>query len=163
MSKDKIFLVVIILGVAVLSATVAFIFLKATTSSPLRASLGNNSVGQTDEPNSSANGYELEASDEAEVAVEVIPENLGVKLNKNIFDVAFNTHSVDLNYDFAKISTLKDDQGGVYEAEAWSGGASGHHLSGKLIFPKISATAKSVQLEIDNINGVKRIFAWQLK
>lgn len=160
---NKFIFLVIILGIAVLAAIIGLIFIGAPFgfSSPIQNQIRTNNSGIPAQISADAGGEQI--SDEAEVSVGVKSRQLGVNEEKNIFEVSFNTHSVDLNYDFAKISTLKDDLGNVYEAETWSGQSSGHHLSGELIFPKINVAAKSVQLVIDNINGVKRVFNWQLK
>ncbi|KKS64104.1 MAG: hypothetical protein UV33_C0037G0001, partial [Candidatus Daviesbacteria bacterium GW2011_GWA1_42_6] len=44
----------------------------------------------------------------------------------------------------------------------WSGGTGGHHLSGELIFPKITENAKSAELQVSGFGGAERVFKWEL-
>ena len=75
-----------------------------------------------------------------------------------------STHSVELNYDIVKLSTLKDGMGREYQALKWNGDPPvGHHRSGVLEFPAIAKGTKSITLYIKNIAGVpERIFEWKL-
>lgn len=107
--------------------------------------------------------YQSRTDDRAEVTVEVTPKQLGTSQKNNIFSVSLNTHSVDLNFDFTRIIILKDDLDNVYQALGWSGGRDGHHLSGDIIFPALKPEAVAVELVINNINGIARTFAWDLK
>ncbi len=81
------------------------------------------------------------------------------------FDIAFNTHQVSLNFDVAKISSLKDDKGTVYKPLRWEGAPpGGHHRSGTLIFPKLAEGTKAITLTLKNIAKVpERKFTWKLE
>lgn len=109
-----------------------------------------------------AGKYQAKTDNQANVTVEVIPKSIGVNQEKNTFEISFNTHSVDLNFDFQKVIILKDNLGNKYEAIEWTGGKSGHHMNGNIVFPKIDSNAKSIEMEIDSVGGVTRIFDWEL-
>ena len=105
------------------------------------------------------------------VTVEVTPLNLDnaadtVTLD---FDVAMNTHSVDLSMDLAPLSTLTTDTGISMQASKWEATPGGHHVSGKLIFPAtqngkgVLEGARKMTLTIVNVDAPSRVFEWQLK
>lgn len=102
-----------------------------------------------------------QSSDQGEVSIEVTPVSLEPGKEAK-FDVVFNTHSVELDYDLLKVSNLRDDKGNSLTPISWSGGSGGHHLNGELVFPSISAKAISAQLIIVNISGFDRSFVWNL-
>ncbi|MDP3954955.1 MAG: hypothetical protein Q8Q15_01150 [bacterium] len=105
--------------------------------------------------------FPAQTSDEGQVVVDVQPKLLEVG-KEAVFEVTFTTHSVELDFDLASVSRLKDDQGKELNAVSWTGGKGGHHLSGELSFPKISDKAKSVELIISNISENDRSFGWDL-
>lgn len=109
------------------------------------------------------NGYQLQLDSQASVEVEITPKALGASEEKNIFAVALNTHSVELDFDFTSIISLKDDLGKEYEALEWTGNRGWHHVSGDIIFPKLDTSAKRVELIVVGVGGVDRKFAWELK
>lgn len=80
------------------------------------------------------------------------------------FEITFTTHQGDLDFDLTKQAILYDENGNQYLPLSWDGGRGGHHLSGALIFPAISADAKNMKLIIKDIYGVaKRKFEWEIK
>ncbi|MBU1017159.1 hypothetical protein KJ678_03310 [Patescibacteria group bacterium] len=80
------------------------------------------------------------------------------------FEIAFNTHQGNLDLDLTQQSVLIDDFGNTYLPLEWQGGRGGHHLSGKLIFPPLKSTTKTLKLAINNVYGIKeRIFEWGLE
>lgn len=105
--------------------------------------------------------FPAKTDSQGEVEIEVTPKILEVGKEVS-FQVTFNTHSVELDKDLVKVSKLTDDQGNEYLPVSWSGGIGGHHLSGELIFPKISENTKSLELKISEVGGVERIFKWEL-
>lgn len=105
--------------------------------------------------------YAPKIDDQNEVKVEVVPVSLGTGSEVN-FKVVLETHSVELDYDMRGISVLLDDQGIKYQPLSWSGGRGGHHLSGNLIFPKISTGTKELELVMLGVSGVDRKFKWEL-
>lgn len=96
-----------------------------------------------------------------EVDVEIIP--ISVEPEKEVvFELSLNTHSVELNYDYMEIVTLTDDLGNSYKPVKWTGGSSGHHLNGKLVFPPFSKQAKELTLTLNGVDNKIEIFNWKL-
>ncbi|HZD41123.1 MAG TPA: hypothetical protein VE131_10405 [Terriglobales bacterium] len=81
------------------------------------------------------------------------------------FDVALNTHSVDLDgYDLKALSVLRDDAGKEVKPLRVESEGGGHHRRVTLVFPKPSVKAKKLELVIKDIAGVKaRSFSWDLQ
>lgn len=96
--------------------------------------------------------------------VEVTDEQGGMIL----FEVAMNTHSVDLSMDLSRLSTLSSDLGETLSALSWTGG-SGHHVGGYLSFPLFTPEGTSllegsqtVTLTIESVDAQERVFEWDL-
>lgn len=129
---------------------------------------GNSKVVQGVQNQASASDKETttildgKAKSMGAVEVEVTPVVVDTKSNM-AFDVALNTHSVDLSYDYIETISAEDDQGKIYEPVDWSGGEGGHHLSGQIVFEPISQKANKITLIIDGIDNEKEIFEWDLK
>jgi len=120
-------------------------------------------------PGSNA-GNELTRMDQqGMVVVELTPLNLGMAGDTLIFEVAMNTHSVDLSMDLAKLSTLTTDTDVTVQALMWDAPLGGHHVSGKLTFPamkdgvSIMEGVTNITLQIRNVDADLRTFEWQLK
>lgn len=80
------------------------------------------------------------------------------------FEIALNTHSVELSEDLIKVAVLiVDDK--EYQPFAWDGDPpGGHHRKGILQFGPISPQPQSITLKIRNVGGVQeRNFIWQFK
>ena len=109
--------------------------------------------------------FEPQLNNENAVTVEITPLNLpdggGPTLD---FEVAFNTHSVDLSFDPAAISVLRDDAGREYQAVAWEGdGPGGHHRAGVLRFNVPETASTFIEVIIHDVAGVpERVFQWNL-
>lgn len=103
------------------------------------------------------------------VIVEVTPLNLSGSSDQLEFDVALNTHSVDLSMDLAPLATLTTDTGVAEAAASWDGPRGGHHVAGKLVFPankdgkSILDGAGKLTLTIANVDAASRLFVWDLK
>lgn len=83
-------------------------------------------------------------------------------LSANEFQIAINTHSVDLDFDLTKISILSDNLGNAYAPVKWEGSEpGGHHRNGLLSFPTINKDAESIRLVITDT--VKREFVWKIR
>ncbi|MCL4302137.1 MAG: hypothetical protein KJ077_40975 [Anaerolineae bacterium] len=108
--------------------------------------------------------FERQSNDEKAVTVEVTPLNLPQGGSSLDFEVAFNTHSVELDFDPTAISVLRDDQGQEYPALAWDGGGpTGHHRSGTLRFKVFDHPTNFVEVVIRSVAGVpERVFRWNL-
>ena len=103
------------------------------------------------------------------VTVSVTPLNLDNPTDQLEFDVALETHSVDLSMDLATLATLTTDTGVTISATLWDAPRGGHHVSGKLIFPAtkdgkpILEGASKLTLTLVNIDVPSRSFEWELK
>lgn len=110
------------------------------------------------------NSYKSQTNVGGNVTVEVVPIDLAVgKPTK--FSVSFNTHSVSLDFDVAKIALLTDSQGNIYTDTVWLGApAGGHHRSGTLSFTKPLANKGKVILVLQNIAEIsQREFSWKIQ
>src|SRR5215475_13826871 len=113
---------------------------------------------------------ELTRSDEqGAVTVNVTPLNLENPSDRLEFNVALDTHSVDLSMDLATLATLTTDRGITVQATLWDAPRGGHHVKGKLIFPatkdgsSLLEGANKITLTISNVDTSSRIFEWKLK
>lgn len=111
----------------------------------------------------------LRTDNQGAVQVAVLPLNLGVADADVLdFEIAMNTHSVDLSMDLAGLASLENDRGVLVPAEAWTGG-NGHHVSGVLSFPLRDAQGLSVLegaallvLRIESVDAALREFRWEI-
>ncbi len=138
----------------------------APTSAPaVQQPAAQNNVQQpaSAETGSSDTTFKTQTVEEGSVTVAVTPVVLktGEPLE---FDIAMNTHSVDLSNDMLKAVVLQDDTGKEYAPTAWDGPAEGgHHREGKIKFGELATGAKSVTLIVKGIAGVpERTFKWSL-
>jgi hypothetical protein len=139
---------------------------------PTTAPLSNQSMSPTvaSQPAASTNAgssssaaFKTQTVDGGSVSVAVTPQSL--KLGAPLeFDIAMNTHSVDLSNDMMKAVVLRDDAGKEYAPTAWDGpAAGGHHRSGKIEFAALTTSTRSIMLIVKNIAGVpERAFKWDL-
>ena len=101
------------------------------------------------------------------VTVTVTGKNVAAGMDVIEFDVALETHSVDLNMDLAALSTLATDAGLSVNGLVWDGPLGGHHVSGTLSFPAtvngnpVLDGANRLTLTILNVDAPERIFTWQ--
>ena len=72
-------------------------------------------------PNSNAGSELTRIDQQGMIVVEVTPSNLGTPGETLIFEVALNTHSVDLSFNLAKHATLMTDTDKVVQATGWDG------------------------------------------
>ena len=81
-----------------------------------------------------------------------------------VFDIAMDTHSVDLAGDMRKMVVLLTDAGTEYAPSAWDGaGPGGHHREGKIKFATLTGNPKSVTLVVRDLAGVpERKFKWDV-
>jgi hypothetical protein len=120
------------------------------------AGCGDNGQVQT-----SSSDLEAQTHEGGGVTVTATPQSLG-EGEPWSFQLAFDTHSVDLSQDPAQISVLTAD-GKEYVPLAWEGDPpGGHHRKGTVKFPAISPRPKNVELTIEGVGGVDRSFSWTL-
>lgn len=120
-------------------------------------------------PNTAGNDEMTRTDEQGAVIFAVSPLNLGTPADSLEFDVAMNTHSIDLSMDLAQLATLATDAGVTIRAEKWDATPGGHHVEGKLVFPSaqdgtsILEGASKLTLTIVDVDAASRIFEWELK
>jgi len=141
-----------------------------TAPQPIDSAQDNPAPRSTESVSSANDSTSLTRIDQqGAVVVEVTPLNLNNPINQIEFDVALNTHSIDLSMDLATLATLTTDTGITVQATLWDAVPGGHHVSGKLIFTalkdgkSILDGASKLTLEIINVDVPSRVFEWQLK
>lgn len=111
---------------------------------------------------------ESRLDEQGAVTVAVTPLNLGNPEDTLDFEIAMNTHSVDLSMDLAQLATLTTDTGKSVEATAWDAPSGGHHVSGTLSFPAAVDGApllegvSTLTLTIRDVDVPERVFVWDL-
>jgi hypothetical protein len=103
-------------------------------------------------------------------AVEFVVEPLNLDGPEDTIDfsVSMNTHSVDVGWDLAALSTLETDDGQEVQATMWPVG-SGHHYAGTLSFPRVTSDgenlldgAGNLRLVIRDTDVPERVFTWNI-
>lgn len=108
------------------------------------------------------------ADDQGAVTLVVTPLNLGNPGATLDFDVAMNTHSVDLGMDLTTLATLTTDTGRAVQAIRWDAPQGGHHVEGKLSFPasvdgaSLLQGAAKLTLTLRNVDTPERAFVWEI-
>lgn len=156
--------------VTLLLAACGGVATPTTTSAPTRVSSAPTATlpaGPTSPSKSTAQTspatFETKSDSGGSVTVDVKPTTLEVG-QPIAFDIAMNTHSVDLSDDMTKIAVLRDDTGKEYAPLAWEGGGpGGHHREGILKFAPLTNKPKYVELVIKGLAKVpERVFRWDL-
>lgn len=97
------------------------------------------------------------------VTIRVTPEafRFGEPLR---FQVRFDTHQGNLDFDPAAISYLEDGKDNLFRPLLWEGSAPRrHHRSGVLTFPGVSDQTQEIRLTLENVYGIlERTFEWNL-
>ena len=108
--------------------------------------------------------YEPRTNSDGQVSVAVAPKNLAMNASVWEFEIVLDTHSVELDYDLAKNSSLIDSFGNKYMPLGWEGDPpGGHHRKGVLKFQPLTGRQESVELKIFDVGGVgERAFSWRL-
>ncbi|MCL5070611.1 MAG: hypothetical protein M1308_06915 [Actinobacteria bacterium] len=126
-------------------------------------STGTSSDSENTTSSSLPDSDMLRSNSDGEVTIDV--KYLGYKDNLLSFDIAMDTHSVDLDqYDLAKLSELTDDKGNKYPVVSWDSAPGGHHRTGKLTFSQPDTQDKpgTLILIIRNVAGIaERMFKWE--
>ncbi len=108
------------------------------------------------------------SDDQGAVTLVVTPLNLNSPGETLDFDVAMDTHSVDLSMDLATLTMLTTDTGRSVQATGWDAPRGGHHVQGKLSFPAsldgmplLEGTSK-LTLIVRDVDVPQRAFVWEL-
>lgn len=100
------------------------------------------------------------------VKVAIKPLNLNDPGQTIDFEVALNTHSVELGMDLAGLATLTTDNGFSARASLWDAPRGGHHVAGILSFPIVAGgvmlldEASYLTLTIRDVDAADRSFTW---
>lgn len=107
--------------------------------------------------------YQTQTKEGGNVTVIVTPQELAIS-KPPIFQIVFDTHSINLDFDVAQVSELHDDQGNTYGTPVWDGAPpGGHHRKGMLTFPTPLKQVLAISLILKDMAGVKeRTFVWKL-
>lgn len=103
------------------------------------------------------------------VIVSVKPYNLKSSQKSLSFQVAMDTHSIDLSMNLVDLATIYTDTGLKVPALNWDAPSGGHHISGTLTFPAflddkpILDGAAKLTLVIKGLDVPERVFSWDLK
>lgn len=160
--RTKSFFIPILLGFVALLLTAC----SGTSSAPAsnaNRSQNQNVVTSTKAGSANSNGMESQTVEGGSVTVQVTP--LTIKMGAPLeFDIAMNTHSVDLAADLMKAVVLRDDSGIEYTPIAWNGpSGGGHHREGKIKFAPLTLKTKSLTLVVKNIAGMpERVYKWDV-
>lgn len=133
------------------------------------ASSGGRQSGQSAAALAPAWNQTVQVDEQGAVVVEVTPLNLNTPDDTLEFEIALNTHSVDLSMDLTQLVTLTTDAGIIVQATNWDAPRGGHHVSGKLIFPStidgnaFLDGATKIILQIRDVDSAVRKFEWQLQ
>jgi hypothetical protein len=105
--------------------------------------------------------------DGGKVTIEV--KWLGIDGDQLRFQVAMNTHSVDLDaYDLGELTVLRDDEGNEHRPVLWESAPGGHHRRGTLAFDGMDSLeggeTTTLEMTIRDIAGVpERVLTWHLR
>lgn len=156
-------------GFALMALVIAAVLVVGCSSSAAQSAPNNgSSEGRV---KAGANGLKR-SSQGGNVTIDITWENPSEAGNSSVrFDVAMNTHSVDLDgYDLGELAVLRNDQGVEAMPDKWDAPLGGHHRKGELVFSKgkngqpiIGPGTKAIELLIRDVGGVKeRSFRWDV-
>ncbi len=158
MKKEKIMMgmiIVIIVGVAFM-ITMQYVGRNGSNSISKDTNDDSITVAQNIQNIQSADVYATRSSP-GEVTIDITPK--GIVNGNVIFEIAVNTHTVDMTeFDLSDITTLTIE-GKEYRPIS-SPALSGHHNNGEIIFA-ITALPKTFEITITGIPDVEeRVFSW---
>lgn len=124
--------------------------------------LENRAQNPNQEQQTNQSSFETKKDERGLVSITATPQILGKDGAQWKFNIALDTHSVELDQDLMQIATLTDDKGSVYKPTAWEGaGPGGHHREGVLVFGPINPFPQSIELKIKDMGGIpERSFKW---
>lgn len=152
---------IIVLAVLLLAGCAGGLF-EGQTSLSTPATQPGQSAAET-QP--SASGWDLSPrrNDARGVVIDVQPLGLGADQEVWEFNVALNTHSVNLDYNLTEVAVLRCERGQEYKPVSWEGSPpGGHHRQGVLRFASLDHPSSFLELVIQDVAGVsERIFRWE--
>ncbi len=134
-----------------------------TTAAPVANNSGQATSALSTTNSKTAGAFASQTVDGGNVAVKVMPLKMEPTAPLE-FEIAMNTHSVDLADDMMKAVVLRDESGMEFTPSAWDGpGAGGHHREGKIRFAPLTMNTKTLTLVVKNVAGVpERSYTWEL-
>lgn len=118
--------------------------------------------GDSGQVQTTVSGLEKQTRESGGVTVSATPQNFADEEPVWSFQLAFDTHSVELNQDPATVSVLVAN-GKEYMPLAWEGDApGGHHRAGTLTFSAVSPRPRNLELIIRDVGGSEQAFSWAL-
>ncbi len=133
-------------------------FLIFYNQKPIPSSTQNNS-----DVSGTPQKWESKIDEQSGVTITVTPIDILSQSKEWKFNIAMNTHSVELQ-DPTKSTVLVNDKGKEYKPIGWDGLVQGHHMNGMIIFNQITPTPKFVEIKIRDVGGIpERFFKWDLK
>ncbi len=151
-------LTISIIVVAVIVAGCSSRFVPQQEEGAYPPSSGSSSNGPT-------NGL-IQSNTEGSVTIDV--EWIKAENDSLVFNVAMNTHSVELDeYDLRELVVLRDDRGNESHPVSWDSAPGGHHRQGTLTFPIPDSVsqgkARYVEIMIRDVAGIEeRVLKWEL-
>ncbi|MDP3879022.1 MAG: hypothetical protein Q8Q07_01785 [Dehalococcoidales bacterium] len=127
---------------------------------------GNEGLTPTTPPVTSSGSGSVQSNTGGAVTIDV--QRTEGENGSLTFNVAMNTHSVDLDqYDLAQLTILRDDRGNEYLPVSWDSASGGHHRQGTLTFPLPASVsggeAKYLEMVIRDVAGIEeRVLRWEL-
>ncbi len=142
---------------------IAFLLAACSSSPTPTPPVSPASAASAKSAGKSSSAFATKSNSGGSVDVEATPTALNVG-EPMAFDIAMNTHSVDLSDDLTQMVILRDDTGKEYKPTAWEGGEpGGHHREGTLKFAALSGKPKFVELVIKGLAKIpERVFHWDL-
>lgn len=151
---------------AVIILFVSFLGIRSLTQNKAAQNSETQSIAANNQQATDLNqktSLQTKSNDGGGLSIEATP--IDFSFGKPIqFEIVFDTHQGDLDFDLTRQSVLIDDFGNTYLPLEWQGGSGGHHLSGTLTFPLQKEGIKQFKLIIKNVYEVsERVFEWDLK
>jgi hypothetical protein len=163
----KRFIPILILTVSIFLAACAPTQKDSTSITSAPDLTQTDSQGKASSPNTDTNDL-ARTDSQGSVIVKITPLNLEKPGDALKFDVAMDTHSVDLSMDLATLATLTTDTGITVRASLWDAPRGGHHATGRLSFPStqdgksILNGAKQLTITLINVDVPERTFVWDI-
>lgn len=139
------------------------LFLAACSGWPAGVTPPDHGVGEM-----VSDPFKTVVNEQGGVSVAITPLNLSAAATTLDFEVALDTHSVDLSMDMATLATLAADTGRQATATRWDAPRGGHHVVGVLSFPAIIDGvslldgASRLTITLRNVDVPERTFTWDV-
>ncbi len=120
-------------------------------------------TAETSQPSTSGWDLSSRSSDAGQVVINVQPLKLDDDQETWEFNVALNTHTVELPYDLTQVAVLRCERGEEHQPLAWDGSPpGGHHRRGVLRFTPLDHGSSFIEVVIRGVAEVpERVFRWE--